>query len=148
MSGTVTRDCVYQRHSKHFKFFRAFLHLFKILTTPVLLIHLLSACAVEGDFGRIQPTVFSKISDQVLLNADIMTRGLNRPELNRDEIVLRETGHILTRPLELAPQMTDIPPQLPEEMRGRYEREVIVPPPGVITRSLDKDHQVLTRFGE
>lgn len=133
-------DCT--RQAILFKFLRR-------LLAPLLLMQLLSACAVEGDFGRIEPTVFSKTADQFLLNADIMTRGLNRPELDRDEIVLREMGHILAQPLQLAPQVQDIPMRRPDEYgAGPYERAPDVIPPGLIARSLDKDHQVLTRFGE
>lgn len=122
---------------------------FKALIAPLLLMQLLAACAVEGDFGRIEPTVFSRMTDQVLLNADIMTRGLERPELNRDEIALRESGDILTMPLELVPQVSDIPMRRPDEVHpGPYERDPHAIPPGLIARSLDRDHQVLTRFGE
>ena len=121
----------------------------KNLLAPLILVQMLAACAVEGDFGRIQPTVLSKVTDQFLLNADIMTRGLNRPELDRDEIILREAGHSLTRPLELAPPRLDIPLRHPDETApSRYERDIQAIPPGLIARTLDQDHQVLTRFGE
>lgn len=109
----------------------------------------MSACAMEGDFGRIRPTVFSEIADDVLLNTDIMTRGLKRPELNRDEIVLREAGDSLRMPLDLAPQTQDIPLRSQAESYGdKYERYNQLLPPQLIARELDKDHQLLTRFGE
>lgn len=149
MSRSVTKNgyrlTVWSFHSDNY----APIRFIKTLLAPLLLMQLLSACAVEGDFGRIEPTVFSKVTDQVLLNADIMTRGLERPELNRDEIALRESGDILTTPLELVPQVQDIPMRRPDEvMPGPYERDPQVIPPGLIARSLDRDHQVLTRFGE
>lgn len=131
---------------------RAFLpipDILKVLLVPLLAAHMLAACAVEGDFGRIQPTFFSKTADEFLLNADIMTRGLNRPELDRYEIVLRETGSVLSAPLEFAPRTMDIPLRhpLPRD-DGRYEREPLAVPPDAIGGALDRDHQMLTRFGE
>lgn len=147
MSGFVTLIDVLRVNRQQCSERRFLIKFLGKLTAPLLLMQLLSACAVEGDFGRIQPTVFSEVTDQFLLNADIMTRGLNRPELDRDEIILREAGHSLTRPLKLAPPIADIPPQRPDVVR-QYERNNRAIPPDMIARSLDKDHQVLTRFGE
>lgn len=116
---------------------------------PLSLALFLSACAVEGDFGRPRPTALTKITDEFLLNADIMTRGLNRPELERDEIILREAGHDLTRPMNLTPQLLDIPlRRRNENYDGRYERNHPIDPAHLIARELNKDHHTLTRFGE
>ena len=131
------------------RYFHSIPKIFKTLPGPLLAAHMLAACAVEGDFGRIQPTFFSKTADQFLLNADIMTRGLDRPELDRYEIVLRETGSVLSAPLEFRRQRLDIPlrhPLPPDDVQ--YERDLLAVPPDAIGGALDRDHQMLTRFGE
>lgn len=142
-------DLFVSSHSVGVSGIRALFEISRSFLLPTILALLVSACAVEGDFGRPRPTAFTKLTDTFLLNADIVTRGLNRPELDRDEIILREAGHALIAPLNLAPQMLDIPLRSSEESYNRrYDQSRPFVLPEAIARELDKDHHALTRFGE
>jgi hypothetical protein len=120
---------------------------------PALLTLLLSACATEGDFGRTRPTAFTRATDEVLLNTNIITRGLTWPEFTRDETVLREAGHRLGRPLDRMPQQGGYKPskisydvQMGGFGTGHWAHES-ENPLLVIDRDIGSDHQSLTQFG-
>ncbi len=124
----------------------------KLMILPALLTLLLSACATEGDFGRTRPTAFTKATDEVLLNTNIMTRGLTWPEFTRDENVLREAGHRLGRPLGPNPQGEIRPSKISfdAQMNGYgtgYRARNTESPLLLIDREIDSDHQALTQFG-
>jgi hypothetical protein len=120
----------------------------KFVFLPALLSLLLSACAVEGDFGRPRATVFTKITDEVLLNTNIITRGLTWPEFTRDEAVLREAGHRLARPLHTETNPSNISYGAQNGGYGTgpwvYNSES---PLLSVARDIDADHHALTQFG-
>ena len=120
----------------------------RFILLPALLSLLLSACATIGDLGRTRPTVFTKTTDEILLNADIVTRGLVRPELSRDEIVMRETGHRMAKPLDLDPSALNSDYGVPYDgYGGRYGASDPALPLAAMHRELDTDHHLLTQFG-
>ncbi len=124
----------------------------KFLMLPTLLALLLSACATEGDFGRTRPTAFTKATDEILLNTNILTRGLTWPEFTRDENVLREAGHRLGRSLDRLPKGEMRPSKISYDakMSGYGTGHWVHNPESpllVIDREIGSDHQALTQFG-
>ncbi|MDA7947692.1 MAG: hypothetical protein MPJ78_09470 [Hyphomicrobiaceae bacterium] len=109
---------------------------------------LLSACAMEGDFGRPQPTFFKKFTDQYIASDTTLLGTRGGSGVTDDEMAMRNAGNLLSSPLILPePTMasrgwkdsgygTDLPPASPEL---RLE---------AIDRQLRADHQALTDFGE
>lgn len=120
----------------------------RFLVLPIVLTLLLSACAIEGDFGRPQATVFTKITDEVLLNTNIVTRGLTWPEFTRDEAVLRESGHRLARPLHTnaVPAKISYDDKMGGYGTGHWVRNS-ENPLLLLGRDIDSDHHSLTQFG-
>ncbi len=121
----------------------------KFLLLPVLLSLLLSACAYEGDFGRPRPTVFTKLTDEFLLNVDIVFRGQVQTEFNRDEIVMREAGERMIRPLYFQARPTSISydAQLGGYGSGHWT-DSPENPIAFLAYQLNSDHRALTLFGE
>jgi hypothetical protein len=113
-----------------------------------LLSLLLSACAIEGGFGRPQATVFTKITDEVLLNTNIVTRGLTWPEFTRDEAVLLESGHRLARSLHTnaVPSKTSYDARMGGYGTGHWVQNS-ESPLLLLGRDIDSDHHALTQFG-
>lgn len=109
---------------------------------------LLNACAIEGGFGRPQATVFTKITDEVLLNTNIVTRGLTWPEFTRDEAVLRESGHRLARSLHTnaVPSKTSYDARMGGYGTGHWVQNS-ESPLLLLGRDIDSDHHALTQFG-
>ena len=121
----------------------------KFLLLPALLSQLLSACAFEGDFGRPHPTVFTKLTDEFMLNVDILSRGQVQTQFNRDEIVMREAGERMIRPLHFAARPTNI--SYDSKLGGYGSGHWIDTPENPIAFlafQLNSDHQALTMFGE
>ena len=121
----------------------------KFLLLPALLSLLLSACAYEGDFGRPHPTVFTNLTDEFLLNVDILSRGRVQTQFNRDEIVMREAGERMIRPLRFEPRPTNISydAQLGGYGSGHWT-ESSENPIAFLAYQLNSDHRALTLFGE
>ncbi len=121
----------------------------KFLLLPALLSLLLSACAIEGDFGRPHPTVFTNLTDEFLLNVDILSRGRVQTEFTRDEIVMREAGERMIRPLQFSARPTNI--SYDSKLGGYgsgHWTDSPENPIAFLAFQLNSDHQALTMFGE
>lgn len=115
---------------------------------PAILLLGLNACAMEGDFGRPRPTVFSRIADESILNLNIATRGIEWPRMTRDETILRESGHRLTRPFERPVAASKISYEAPSYARAHPWEQHGPGPLLVIDRSIAEDHHALSEFAE
>ncbi|MHA1165028.1 MAG: hypothetical protein ACTSP0_05520 [Alphaproteobacteria bacterium] len=111
-----------------------------------MLSFLLSACALEGDFGRPRASIFDRIADELLPSETTLLGSRGGSGVTNDEMAMREAGHRLSSPLT--------PPQSPAAgpsggyggARSYYYK---VPNPlAKIEENLQIDHQVLTHFGQ
>ena len=66
----------------------------KFLLTTVLLSFLLSACALEGDFGRPKASIFDRIADELLPNETTLLGSRGGSGVTNDEMAMREAGPI------------------------------------------------------
>lgn len=112
---------------------------------PATLSFLLSACAVEGDFGRYQPTILQQMTDRLLPSETTLLGSRGGSGVTNDEMAMREAGHRLASPLMPLP-----PPAA--GARGGYgvsggNNYSPSNPLAVIDESLQIDHQALTQFG-
>ena len=116
------------------------------IMTPALAL-LLNACAIEGDFGRPQPTFFKKLTDKYIASDTTLLGTRGGSGVTDDEVAMRNAGNLLSSPLNL-PQPTtasrgwkdsgygtDLPPADPELGLLAIEQQ------------LKDDHQALTDFG-
>lgn len=118
----------------------------KFLLTTLLLTFLLSACALEGDFGRPKASIFDRIADELLPSETTLLGSRGGSGVTNDEMAMREAGHRLSSPLA--------PPQTPAAgpsggyggARSHYYKRPN--PLAGIEENLQIDHQVLTHFGQ
>ncbi|MFQ5625273.1 MAG: hypothetical protein ACE5FM_01295 [Methyloligellaceae bacterium] len=71
----------------------------KVLIISFMLPLVLSACAIEGDFGRPRPTIFDRIADEFLSSETTLLGSRGGSGVTDDEIAMREAGHRLSSPL-------------------------------------------------
>ncbi len=124
------------------------LKLLKFAILTPMLAFLLNACAMEGDFGRPQPTFFKKFTDHYLASDTTLLGTRGGSGVTDDEVAMRNAGNLLSSPLSLPdPTMasrgwkdsgygTDLPPANPD-LRLR-----------AIDEQLATDHEALTDFGD
>lgn len=119
-----------------------FSHFAKFLLLPAMLSFLLSACAIEGDFGRFQPTILQQMTDRLLPSETTLLGSRGGSGVTNDEMAMREAGHRLASPLMPSPPSD-------AGARGGYGVNYYRPsnPLAVIDESLQIDHQALTQFG-
>lgn len=120
-------------------------YIFISLLAPLVL----SACAIEGDFGRPQPTIFDRIADEFLSSETTLLGSRGGSGVTDDEMAMRETGHRLSSPLIPSPQ--GAVGRYGSSGYGGYDAR---PGPGpighplaAIGEELKRDHQTLTQFG-
>ncbi len=77
-------------------------HTARSLVLPVLLALQLSACAMEGDFGRPQPTFFKKFTDHYLASDTTLLGSRGGSGVTPDEVAMRDAGMRLASPVNLA----------------------------------------------
>ena len=116
------------------------------ILTPMLAL-LLNACALEGDFGRPQPTFFQKVADRYVASDATLLGTRGGSGVTDDEVAMRNAGNLLSSPLRLPePTMasrgwkdsgygTDLPPANAGLRMQAMEEQ------------LAADHQALTEFG-
>lgn len=115
------------------------------LLLPVILSLLLSACALEGDFGRPRASIFDRMADELLPSETTLLGSRGGSGVTNDEMAMREAGYRLSSPLP-SPQSAAGP-------RGGYggTRSHYYNSPNtlaMIEKELQIDHQVLTHFGQ
>ena len=120
-------------------------HFIKFLMLPAMLSLLLSACAIEGDFGRPKATIFDRIADELLPSETTLLGSRGGSGVTNDEMVMREAGHRLSSPLMPAQSPAAGPSGGYGGARSHYYN---VPNPlARIEENLQIDHQALTHFG-
>lgn len=124
-------------------------YLAKVLILTFILPLILNACAIKGDFGRPQPTIFDRIANELLPSVTTLLESRGGSGVTDDEIAMREAGHRLSSPLIPAPYRA----------RGAYGTSGYgsygaTPasyqnshPLSAIEAELKMDHQALTQFG-
>lgn len=104
----------------------------------LLLPLVLSACAIEGDFGRPKPTFIDRIADELLPIETTLLGGGGESGVTEDEIAMREAGHRLSSPLISVAQ----------GVAGPYGTSGLIGHPlAALQDELNMDHQALTQFG-
>lgn len=127
------------------------IHTIKRILTPLFCVVFLTACAIEGDFGRPRATAFTKWADDGIRNINIVTRGWSVPIFSREETVMREAGHRLARPFDppvqpVHPSRISYKTQVGEYGSGHWVRTE-ENPLLFISREIEADHQTLSLFG-
>ncbi len=110
----------------------------RYILVSMLLPLLLSACAIEGDFGRPQPTIFDRVADEFLSSEATLLGSRGGSGVTDDEMAMREAGFRLSSPFG--------PPA--QGVAGPYGGTGPIGLPLVaIEGELKRDHQILTQFG-
>ena len=97
----------------------------------------LSACAIEGDFGRPEPTILDRVANEYLSSGTALLGTRGGSGVTDDEMAMREAGHRLASPLIPSPRGAG----------GPYGGPGPVDPLAVLEGELKRDHQALTQFG-
>ncbi|GBE42349.1 MAG TPA: hypothetical protein ENH05_05850 [Rhizobiales bacterium] len=120
-------------------------YIFVLLLLPLVL----SACAIEGDFGRPQPTIFDRVADEFLSSKTTLLGSRGGSGVTDDEMAMREAGYRLSSPLNPSPQGAAGP--YGGSGYGGYGARPGSGPVGhplaAIEGELKRDHQMLTQFG-
>lgn len=118
----------------------------KFLLLPATLSFLLSACALEGDFGRPRASIFDRMADELLPSETTLLGSRGGSGVTNDEMAMREAGYRLSSPLTPLQSPSAGPGGGFGGSRSNYYN---APSPlAVIDEELQIDHQVLTHFGQ
>lgn len=129
--------------------FQSLLKLSRALLAPLFLAQLLTACAIEGDFGRPRATIFDRVATEFLASDATLLGTRGGSGVTDEEAAMREAGHRLATPLNPTPPASSIPPRTRYGGYGgwkdadRHEGAV-----AFLASELDADHQALTNFGQ
>jgi len=124
-------------------------HIANVLLIAFLLPLVLSACAIEGDFGRPRPSIFDRDADGLLSRVTTLFGSRDESGVTDDEIAMREAGHRLSSPL--MPVRNGAVGPYGNSGYSDYgatpEAIQIGHPLAAIDVELKMDHQTLTQFG-
>lgn len=118
----------------------------KFILLSAILPSLLSACALEGDFGRPKASIFDRMADELLPSETTLLGSRGGSGVTDDEMAMREAGHRLSSPLAPPPHPAAGPSGGYGGPRSHYYK--LPNPLAAIEESLQLDHQALTHFGQ